>query len=73
MDALRRKLGDRLVEAGATQALDCREMWAKCERSGVSAADNIDLQVLGLLEVLSVAAIKLGVAVMPRRLAQFHH
>jgi hypothetical protein len=68
MDALRRKMSSRLLAAGAAQSLDCREMWAKCQRPGVRAVDNPDLQLLALLQATSDAAIRLGVRIMPNRL-----
>jgi hypothetical protein len=67
MNTLRRRLSSRLVEAGAAQSLDCREMWAKCQKPGVRAVDNADLQLIALLQVLSDAAIRVGVRVMPSR------
>jgi hypothetical protein len=69
MNALRLKVGSALLEAGATQALEVREMWIRYRRSGVAGADNRDLQLLAVLDMLSSAAIRLGMALMPRRLA----
>jgi hypothetical protein len=69
MNALRFKVSNRLLAAGATQALDCRDMWGKCQRSGVSSVDNSDLQILAVLETLSRVAIRLGIIIMPSRLA----
>jgi hypothetical protein len=67
VNALRRRLSSRLLESGAAQALDCRQMWAGCQRRGVRAVDNPDLQVIALLQMLSNAAIRLGVLIMPSR------
>ena len=68
MNTLRRRVSSRLLDAGAAQSLDCREMWARCQRPGVRAIDNPDLQLIAVLQVMSDAAIRLGVRVMPRRL-----
>jgi hypothetical protein len=69
MNALRLRISTGLLEAAATQALECRDMWRRCDRSDVRTADNVDLQVLALLEAVSRAGIRLGVILMPRRLA----
>jgi hypothetical protein len=69
MNALRFRLGSRLLEAGATQSLECRDMWGKCDRSGVRPVDNGDLQVLAIVDALSRVAIRLGIIIMPSRLA----
>jgi hypothetical protein len=67
VNTLRQRLSRRLLEAGAAQSLECREMWAKCQRPGVRAGDNADLQLIALLQVISDAAIRLGVRIMPNR------
>ena len=64
MTALRRRVSQWLMDAGATLALDSQEMWRKSQHSG-PAPSNGDLQVLFMLDVLSSAAIRLGRIVMP--------
>lgn len=65
MNTLRRRLSTKLLNAGAAQSLDCRELWAKCQRPGVRATDNADLQLIALLQIISDTAIRLGVRIMP--------
>jgi len=68
MTSLRRRVSDRLLEAGATMALDREEMWRKSQRGGARTLSNGDLQVLFLLDVVSTTAIRLGMIIMPARL-----
>jgi hypothetical protein len=67
MTGLRRRLSDRLLDAGSTMALDCQEMWRKSQRDA-RGPSNGDLQVLFLVDLLSRLAIRLGVMIMPPRL-----
>lgn len=60
-------MSSKLLNAGAAQSLDCRELWAKSQKPGVRAVDNADLQLIALLQILSDTAIKLGVRLMPAR------
>jgi len=68
MTSLRRRVSDWLLEAGATMALDCQEMWRKSQRRGARTPSNGDLQVLFLLDLVSTTAIRLGMIIMPARL-----
>jgi len=68
MTALRRKVSDRLLEAGATMGLDCQEMWRKSQREGARTLSTGDLHVLFLLDLVSTIKIRLGMIIMPARL-----
>jgi len=68
MTSLRRRVAERLLDAGATMALDCQQMWRKSQRSGDQSPFNGEFQVLFLLDLVSTAAIRLGMIIMPARL-----
>ena len=68
MRSLRRTVSDSLVAWGATTELDRREIWVKARQSGVRPSDAGFVPALGLLDLLSTAAIRLGFLIMPARL-----
>jgi hypothetical protein len=68
VDSWRRRIGGRLVQAGATMALDREEMWRGYQRSGARHATNADLGLLFMLDVVSAAAIRLGMLIPPNPL-----
>jgi hypothetical protein len=48
-------------------ALDRDEMWRSYQRSGARRASNQDLGALFMIDVVSAAAIRLGMLIMPSR------
>ena len=68
MRLLRHRISRRLLEAGATLALERQQMLRRCEHRDPGRFDRCDAQVLYVsdtLDLLSSAAIRLGVVVMP--------
>jgi hypothetical protein len=65
MRSVRRRLSDRLLRAGATLELDRQEMWRNARRGGAREPGNGELQVFGMLDLLSCVSIRLGMMLMP--------
>lgn len=66
MVELRRRISERLLEAGIELALDRQEMSRRARQRGDSPQTEF-LDVMGLLDGLSALAVRLGVVVMPTR------
>jgi hypothetical protein len=66
MNSLRCRVSARLLSAAATMTLDGQHMWRASRRTGRLTSG--DLQVLAMIDLLSEAAIRLGMMIMPRRL-----
>jgi hypothetical protein len=56
---------------GSTMELDRQEMWRNYRRSGVRNITEGDRQALFLIELVSAAAIRLGITLMPSRPPHF--
>jgi hypothetical protein len=65
MRSLRRAVSDRLVEAGATLALDRQEIVRRAWQSGQRSPSRSDLSALGAIDLWSAAALRLGFLLMP--------
>jgi hypothetical protein len=70
MESLRYRISDRLLEAGATQALEIRQMRCRMARSSnARAANNVHVQAaVASTELWSSIAIRIGMLIRPRRL-----
>jgi hypothetical protein len=66
MRSLRRRLSNRLLEEGATIALEREQIRRGIERSGPAHGSAEAFPVLQLLGWVSSAAIRLGMVLMPR-------
>ena len=66
---IRQRLSRRLLASGARLALDRRAMCARAYASGVRSLSSGDLQVLSALDLVSTVQIRLGMLVMPKRVA----
>jgi len=71
MRSARRAVSNWLLEWGATTALDRQEMWRKAQQSRTHSLNSADLQLLGVLELWSSAAIRLGRMIMPAQVPGF--
>jgi hypothetical protein len=69
--SLRRAVSDRLLRLGARLASDREEMWRTIQQSRVRKLGAGDLQVLGVLDLWSTTAIRLGMLIMPAGLPEF--
>lgn len=66
MNSLRFRVSERLLTAGATMTLDSQHMWRESRRTGRVTPGG--LQVLAVVDLLSTAAIRLGMMIMPSRI-----
>jgi hypothetical protein len=63
--SLRKRLSDKLLNAGATMAIDRQTMYREYMRSGVKALSPADAQLLSALGITSACMIRLGMFIMP--------
>ena len=66
MVELRRRISEKLLEAGIELALDRQEMSRRARQRG-DVPQTEFLDVMGLLDGLSALAIRLGIVIMPTR------
>lgn len=67
MVSLRRRLSDKLLNAGTTMAFDTQEMHRAYRAAGARRLTPSDAQLMLTLETVSSCMIRLGMWIMPTR------
>jgi hypothetical protein len=64
---LRRQLGNKLLNAGASMAFDSQSMHRSYRRAGHRTLSPADAQLMWTLDVVSRGMVRLGLLLMPSR------